>query len=86
MPNTRSAKKALRQNRRRYIRNRAVRQRIKRWTKKLMAIINEGSKEKAEQVFSFLTKLLDKAAKRNIIHKNKANRKKSRLQRLINAL
>ncbi len=86
MPNTLSAKKALRQNKRRYVANKNVKERIKRWTKKLVTFIENGETEKAKETFVTLTKLLDKAAKKNIIHKNKANRRKSRLQKKINAL
>ena len=86
MPNLNSAKKALRQNKTRYIRNKNVRERIKRWTKKLLGYVEKGEKEKAIETFGFLTKLLDKAGKRNVMHKNKANRQKSHLQKKLNAL
>ena len=86
MPNTKSAAKALRQDKTRYIRNRAVKQRIKRWFKRFVEAIEKKDKERGIKIFHRLTKLYDKAAKRHIIHANKANRKKSVLQRKINAL
>ncbi len=86
MPNTSSAKKALRQSKKRYIRNRSVKQRIKRRVKRFLELIKEGNKEKATEAFRIITKLYDKAAKRNIVHKNKANRKKSVLQKKLSAL
>lgn len=86
MPILANAKKALRKSKRRYLFNRRVKDRIKRWKKKVDALIKENNKSKAVKSFSFLTKLLDKAAKRNIYHKNKVNRIKSNIQKKINAL
>lgn len=86
MPNTRSAAKALRQNERRYIRNKALKERIKRWIKKFYKAIDDKNKEEGVKIFKMITKLYDKAAKRNVVHRNKANRKKSDLQKKLNAL
>ena len=86
MPNTRSAAKALRQSKKRYIRNKLLKERIKRWLKKFYVAMFQKNKEEGVKILRKLTRLYDKAAKRNIVHRNKANRKKSILQRHLNAL
>lgn len=76
MPITQSAKKALRQSRRRRERNltkaKALKEAIKKYKK-------APSSEFLAQVY----KKLDKAAKTNVIHKNRAARLKSRLSGLL---
>lgn len=41
--------------------------------------------EKAKEMYSKISGMLDKAVKSGTIHKNKANRKKSRLARVVNS-
>lgn len=76
MPITSSAKKALRQEKRRTITNYKLRAKV-RATLKTARTIQEP--EALSQAFS----ALDTAAKRHIIHKNKAARLKSRLNKLV---
>lgn len=68
MPNTSSAKKALRQAEKRNQANVAFKVMLKK-------AIKTASKETMAQT----TSLIDKAVKRNLIHKNKASRMKSQL-------
>ncbi len=84
MPNLRNAKKALRKSLRRYEHNKRIRTRVKRWIKKYMTLLKEGKKDEASKILPFVQKLIDKAAKRNIFHRNKASRMVSRLYRLLN--
>lgn len=70
MPQTKSAKKALRQNRKRFLRNRVVKQNLK-------SALKKATGENLSLVFS----VIDKAAQKRIISKNKAARMKSRLSR-----
>ncbi len=86
MPNTKSAKKALRKSLKRYEENRRFKARLKRWIKKLQGFITEAQKEYAEKTWPMVQKLLDKAAKKHIYHKNKVNRIKSRLSKQIAVL
>ncbi len=85
MPNSRSAKKRVRQNAVHRLRNRMRKSAI--WTaeKKFRAKVAEGDVAGAEELLSKVTSLLDKGAKRRTIHSNKASRKKSRLAALLNA-
>jgi small subunit ribosomal protein S20 len=82
--NLRSSLRDIKKSRRRAARNKSVRSAIKTFMKKSREALVAGD-ETAAQVVSETTSLLDKAAKRNIIHRNAANRRKSRLARRLNA-
>jgi len=84
MPNIRSAKKALRQSQKRYERNKRLKMRIKRWVKKFYAVLEENL-EQAKVALVTAQKLIDKAGKKNIFHKNKVARLKSRLYQAFSA-
>lgn len=83
MPITRSAKKALRKNKKRRIRNLFYKNKIKLLFKKAKVLIFEKKFEEAKKLLPEIYKVLDKAAKRGVIKKNTAARKKSRITRLI---
>lgn len=85
MPTTKSAKKRLRQNIARRLRNRAVKSSIRTEIRKLRDAVQSGDLAKAEQQYRLTAKKLDQAAARKVIHRNKAARTKSRLQRLMRA-
>jgi small subunit ribosomal protein S20 len=74
MANTRSAAKRSRQSGARAIQNRSVRTRLRTLQKRL----GGGAKPNAEQIRGLIS-ALDKAAKRGIIHRNAADRRKARL-------
>jgi small subunit ribosomal protein S20 len=54
--------------------------------KKTLEAIAEGDAERAKKELALASQKLDKAAKSNVIHKNQAARRKSRLQRAVNQL
>jgi small subunit ribosomal protein S20 len=83
MPTTNSAKKRLRQNVKLRDRNRAVKAMLKTKLRKIREAVTAKNVEAAETELKVLSKKIDQAASKNIIHKNKASRTKSRLQRLI---
>jgi small subunit ribosomal protein S20 len=87
-PNTKrgqSAVRSLRISRIRAERNQSVRSAIKTFMKKTRAAITAGE-EQAATFMQETASLVDKAAKRGIIHKNAASRRKSRLARRMNAV
>lgn len=86
MPIKQSAKKALRQTAKRTLSNNAVKNSIKEAVKKLAREISAKKKKEAAEVLSELTQILDKAVKNNVVPKNSAARKKSRLQKIINKI
>jgi small subunit ribosomal protein S20 len=83
MPNTKSAKKRLRQNEARRLRNRSARTALRSQLRRVRETVKAGETDKAEEQFRELAKRLDRAGARNLIHRNTAARTKSRLQKLI---
>lgn len=83
MPNTRSAKKRLRQNTVCRARNRSARQTLRSQCRKVREAVQEGDIERAETEFRVATKKLDRAGAKKIIHRNAAARTKSRLSSAI---
>ena len=84
MANLRSALRHIKKSRKRAARNQSVRSAIKTYVKKTRTAI-AANDESTMELFSATASLVDKAAKRNIIHKNAANRRKSRLAKKLNA-
>jgi small subunit ribosomal protein S20 len=83
MPITQSAKKALRQNKTRHARNLIKKESYKKTIVKYRRFVAAKNMEEAAKALPAVFKALDKAAKTKVIEKNKANRLKSRLARLI---
>jgi small subunit ribosomal protein S20 len=83
MANHKSAIKRIRANRAKMLRNRYQLKSTRTFEKKLRKLNN---KAEAQELFRTVASMLDKLAKRNIIHKNKASNHKSRLARMINRL
>ncbi len=79
MPITKSAKKALRQSKKRRERNLAQIKKMKSVIKDFKKSLSKGGIEEAQKNLPSVYKVLDKAAKVNLIKKNKASRLKSRL-------
>ncbi len=86
MPTTTSAKKRLRQNKVRRLRNRAVRSTLRTQVKRVLSAVDSQDTAASESEFHTTAVKLDRAAARGIIHPNKAARVKSRLQKRIKAL
>lgn len=83
MPNSNSAKKRLRQNVARRLRNRSVKADLKTQIRKVRDAVEGNELDKAEAEYRVAAKKLDRAGAHSVIHKNAASRKKSRLQHLI---
>jgi len=81
---TKSAKKALRQNLRRKERNLIYKNKMKNLIKEAQILIAEKKIEEVKKILPQVYQILDKAAKVGVIKKNTADRRKSRLTRLIN--
>ena len=91
MPNTDSAKRALRKMETRRAKNRHDRSALRTSNKKVRAtaaaVAAGGAKvEDAKSVLQLAIKRLDQSAAKHLIHANKAARDKSRLTKLINKL
>jgi len=84
MPIKESAKKALRQAKKHRVLNLARAKAVKDITKKIKKMVVAGSKDEAKKLIAQAYQAIDKAAKRSVIKKNTAARKKSRLMRMLN--
>ena len=84
MPHKNSAKKELRKNRRRHALNKAQTSTLRTQLKKVAQAAGAGDHDTAAAELPRAQKLIDKAAKTNSIHRNKAARLKSRLTKLVN--
>lgn len=84
MPITKSAKKALRQNKKRRVKNLIYKNKIKDLIKKIRFLVSEKKNDEAKKLLPQLYKILDKSAKTEVIKKNTASRKKSRLTKFCN--
>jgi small subunit ribosomal protein S20 len=81
-----SAKKRIRQNVRRRARNRARKRLIKADVRAFDEALSAGDAGKAADTLRRAMKQIDQVAAKGTIHKNNAARKKSNLQRKLNAL
>jgi small subunit ribosomal protein S20 len=83
MANIKSSAKRGRQAVVRHARNSAVISALKSGQKKLRAAIAAGKLDEAKAEYVAVASALDKAAKRGVIHKNMADRKKSLFNRAL---
>ncbi|MBO4548015.1 MAG: 30S ribosomal protein S20 [Abditibacteriota bacterium] len=82
MPNIKSVMKDVKKSRENHLRNVSTKSRIKTLTKKTKLAIDE----KADNVADLMNEsfsVIDKAAKRGIIHPNQAARRKARLAKKL---
>ncbi len=79
MANIKSAVKRAKQSEASRLRNRSVKSSVLSARKKVLVAIGAGNKDEAQKVYSAYTSTLDKAAKKGVIAKNNASRKKSRI-------
>ena len=84
MANIKSQIKRNRQNEKRRTRNKAIRSEVNSRVKSTLKTAESG--ESDEEALRIAIKKIDKAARKNILHKNTAARKKSRLTRRYNEL
>ncbi len=83
MPKRKAAVKRLRVDKKRHLKNLKIKTEIKKALKKFQSLVIAKNINEAKTVLGKVFSLLDKAAKKKIIHPNTASRKKSRLARRI---
>lgn len=84
MPIKQAGKKALRQSKKRNKYNTGIKSKIHENIKKFNALVKDKKTTEAEKLLQTCYKLLDRAVKKNILKKNTASRKKSRLTQALN--
>jgi small subunit ribosomal protein S20 len=83
MANTKSAAKRSRQTETRTLQNKSVLTGIRTQEKKFAVALKSGDATKVTAEYDQLASRLDKASKRNVVHKNLASRKKSAASKKI---
>ncbi|OHD80217.1 MAG: 30S ribosomal protein S20 [Spirochaetes bacterium RIFOXYC1_FULL_54_7] len=81
-----SAEKRHKQDEKRRISNKRVKSSVRTAAKKVVVAAHSKDKVAAESTLKDMIKQIDTAARKGIIKKNTAARKKSRMQRLVNLL
>jgi small subunit ribosomal protein S20 len=86
MPVIKSAIKQMKNNAKRRQRNLPLKTKIKTVFKTNLDLVKEGKLEEAKTQLSRSYKVIDTAVKKNLLNKNTASRRKSRLAREIRLL
>ena len=86
MAQHKSAKKRIRQNDKRRIRNRHIRTTLRSTLKRFEQNLEEQNAEELKALVNKTVSTIDTAASKGVIHKNKAARHVSRIRRKINSL
>ena len=84
MPIIKSAKKRVKITEKKTAQNKEWKLRLKDAIKNMEKAVEAGDKEAAAEQLKETKKVIDKAVTRNILHKNNAARKKSRLTKMYN--
>ena len=82
MPNIKSVKKDVERSRQRHVRNQSYKSRMKTMIRKTRAAIASNSLE--QTLLRETESTIDTLARKGIIHKNAAARRKSRLMKRVN--
>jgi small subunit ribosomal protein S20 len=85
MPNNAAAEKRMRQEQKRRLHNRSVKSIVKTQVTKARQAIASNAGEDAQEAVRLAVSELDRAAKKGVIHRNNAARRKSRLMKQLNA-
>lgn len=86
MPNIKSSIRSVKTDAERRARNAAEKSAIKTVSRKVAEGANAGNKEETPVLLTKAVSLIDKAAKKGVLHKNTAARKKSRLAKRVNKM
>ena len=86
MPNIKSSIRSVKTDAERRAKNAPMKAALRNASRKVVALTEAGAREDAKVTFATASGLIDKAARKGIIHKNAAARKKSRLAKKINAM
>jgi small subunit ribosomal protein S20 len=83
MANTKSAEKRMRQSAERRVRNRAARGEMRTAIKKVRGALASGDAPGAQEALRTAIQVIDRTAKKHVVHGNTAARTKSRLAKAV---
>ena len=86
MPNIKSAEKRVKIIEKKTAENKAIKSRISTFAKKFKTAVAEKDFANAEKLYNEVVSLMDKAAVDNVIHKNKADRKKAHYGKMLDEM
>ncbi len=86
LANIASAKKRARTSEKNRVHNASIRSRLRTYIKKVLLAVASGDLDKAQAAFREAVPVIDSSVNKGLIHKNKANRSKSRLSARVKAL
>ena len=84
MAHNKSALKRIRQDEKKRLRNKARKRTVATLEKKFLSLLDAGKATEAQEALKLCISAYDKAAKKGVIKKEKADRKKSRLTVILN--
>lgn len=86
MANIKSQKKRIKTNEKRRQRNRSVKSELRTFVRKTREAIEGGDKQLAEESLRVVSRKLDKAVSKGVIHRNQAANRKSKLATQVNKM
>ncbi len=86
MANSPQAKKRARQAEKARIKNASQRSMVRTYIKKVISAADANQAEQAQQCYKEAVPVIDRMADKGILHKNKAARLKSRLNKRVKAI
>jgi small subunit ribosomal protein S20 len=86
LANSLSARKRARQSEKHRLRNASQRSHARTCIKKVLAAIESGDKSAAEVAYKAAVPAIDRSVSKGLMHRNKAARHKSRMNKHIRAL
>lgn len=86
MPNIKSAIKRVKVNEKKNAENKMIKSEINTYIRKYKNAIAEKNVDEATRLLSEVVSRLDAAASKNVIHKNNASRKQSRLAKMLETI
>lgn len=86
MANIKSARKRARQGEKRRQHNMALRSKMRTNIKNVLKAVEAGNKELATASYALAVPVIDSMINKGIVHRNKAARHKSRLNKMVRAL
>ncbi len=84
MANIKSAMKRIKTTEKRTLRNKSTKSELKTLIRKFEGMIDAGSMDEAKGMIRVIDKKLKRAASKNVIHKNAASKKLSKLAKKLN--
>lgn len=84
LANIKSAEKRIRTTRKKTAINKSRKSEIKTYIRKFDAALEDGNTDEARELLKIIDKKLKRAAHKNVIHKNAASRRLSKLTKKLN--